>query len=237
MFVGVFSLLCIIELQNVLDFRTYTRPSFKDDTSFWSSVPPEILDQWDVNSIPHEERLECIYSRGLALEFVNWILSHFELIDITPAVPVSERPKRHCKQLQPQPQPQPPPSDNDLIHNVYYPFLAHIAAAVQQYKTDRPKSVSYECTLTLLENQIKFCIDGRGMLQSDFDSKAGEFAKGTKSIVPPFGFTIKRRVIPLPFSRECFLFQSCNITIIHPTSSNPSPAYGIRFASWGSTLS
>ncbi|KAH6888288.1 hypothetical protein BKA70DRAFT_1027610, partial [Coprinopsis sp. MPI-PUGE-AT-0042] len=72
MFAGTFALLCFMELQNVLDFRSYICPD-DDASSVWYRISVESMTSCDVNAIPHEERLECIYTRGLALELAAWV--------------------------------------------------------------------------------------------------------------------------------------------------------------------
>ncbi|KAH6866102.1 hypothetical protein BKA70DRAFT_1080716, partial [Coprinopsis sp. MPI-PUGE-AT-0042] len=72
MFAGTFALLYLMELQNVLDFRSYIPPN-DDISSVWHRISAGSMAFCDVNAIPHEERLECIYTRGLALELATWV--------------------------------------------------------------------------------------------------------------------------------------------------------------------
>jgi hypothetical protein len=60
-FSATFALLCVIEMQNILDFRSYVYPDTKM-ASVWHGISEVSMTLCDVNGIPHKERLECIYT-------------------------------------------------------------------------------------------------------------------------------------------------------------------------------
>ncbi|KAH6869832.1 hypothetical protein BKA70DRAFT_1131554 [Coprinopsis sp. MPI-PUGE-AT-0042] len=83
LFAATFALLSVIEMQNILDFRSYVYPN-DEMLSVWYGVSEVSMTLCDVNAIPHEERLECIYTRGLAMELARWIFSRFDLRSHSP---------------------------------------------------------------------------------------------------------------------------------------------------------
>ncbi|KAH6913575.1 hypothetical protein BKA70DRAFT_1082886, partial [Coprinopsis sp. MPI-PUGE-AT-0042] len=141
LFAATFSLLCAVELQNVLDFRSYAYPlgHERDMSSVWYGVSRMSMSLCDVNDIPHEERLECIYTRGLATELASWIFSRYELI------PEARTSTRH---------------QQDLWRDFYWPYLAHFIVAIRVYKKTYPEGIheARGCTLTAIEQQIERCI-------------------------------------------------------------------------------
>jgi hypothetical protein len=180
MWTGTFALLSAIELQNILDFRTYVFPDQSDLECVWRGYSESSMSICDVNAIPHEERLECIYTQGLALELASWIFTHFELIsgDSSPTA--------------------------DPWDDFYWPFLAHITHAIQAYKTRYPDSVSSilrGSSLEIVKEQI-----ARFSFQRPAFEKALKNINpmDVTSIIPPFPFeTIHQRQDPSPFRREC----------------------------------
>ncbi|KAH6907044.1 hypothetical protein BKA70DRAFT_1428552 [Coprinopsis sp. MPI-PUGE-AT-0042] len=174
---------------NVLDHRTYCPPDRGDNASVWNSFPSDILDLCDVNAIPHQERLENIYARGLALDLADWIFSQYALINAAES-PTPPHPASH--------------GESPYVQ-FYFPFLGHLTAAIQTYKQRFQNSVSHGCSLVLLEQQITFCVDQR----QDYDAaltsqllrfRAPDGKSRTRSIVPPFPFIIRKREVVLPFS-------------------------------------
>ncbi|KAH6918234.1 hypothetical protein BKA70DRAFT_1036121, partial [Coprinopsis sp. MPI-PUGE-AT-0042] len=139
MFLGTLSLLSAIELQNILDPRSYILPNTADTASVWFAVSEPSLLLCDVNKIPHQERTECIYTRGLALELVRWISTRYHLVATDTANSTL-------------------PTTEDTVFDFYYYLVAHITVAVLAYKERH--STSSQCTLDLLKQQIQFCVDG-----------------------------------------------------------------------------
>ncbi|KAH6914629.1 hypothetical protein BKA70DRAFT_1094063 [Coprinopsis sp. MPI-PUGE-AT-0042] len=184
LFVATFALLCFIELQNILDFRSYVEPDVNDTSSVWYGVARISLVLCDVNGIPHEERLECIYTRGLATELTNWIFSRYEL--------VPQGRKSHRRQ-------------QDPWRDFYWPYLAHFICTIKAYKGRYPDGVlgSKGCTEDAIKLQVDRCVGKRPALERAIRRAAR--AK-VESIVPPFPFSaILKRDEPLPFSREYLL--------------------------------
>ena len=67
--------LCIIGvLINVLDFRTYTHRVAGEEMSKFEK---EQLARFDCNGLSASERQACQYVRGLALQMLRWIDSHY----------------------------------------------------------------------------------------------------------------------------------------------------------------
>ncbi|KAH6876508.1 hypothetical protein BKA70DRAFT_1055008, partial [Coprinopsis sp. MPI-PUGE-AT-0042] len=111
-FAATFALLSFIEMQNILDSRSYVYPEV-GRSSVWYDISEVSMSVCDVNAIPHEERLECIYTRGLATELARWIFSRFRLVS-------------H-------------PDTGELQHpdpwaDFYWPYLAHFLSAIKAYK-------------------------------------------------------------------------------------------------------
>jgi hypothetical protein len=180
MFVATFALLAVIELQNVLDFRSYLLPD-QDASSVWHGISEMSMTLCDVNAIPHEERLECIYTRGLATELATWIFSRFDL------VPEGRSSYRRARN---------PWTD------FYWPFLAHFTVAIEVYKkrySDHVSSLTRGCTRTLVQIQINRCVSDRPEL---VQARRAIVRENVQSIVPPFPFSSVIKIEqPLPFSR------------------------------------
>ncbi|KAH6899606.1 hypothetical protein BKA70DRAFT_1437414 [Coprinopsis sp. MPI-PUGE-AT-0042] len=177
MFAGTFALLCFMELQNVLDFRSYICPD-DDASSVWYRISVESMTSCDVNAIPHEERLECIYTRGLALELAAWVFAHYDILPQTG--PQANRPLL------------------DPWADFYWPYLAYFLAAIGIYKYRYPDAVSENrgCDLELLTIQLNRCVDNREELKS----ACSQIDQASiKSIAPPFPFSIVKREEPRAF--------------------------------------
>ncbi|KAH6902505.1 hypothetical protein BKA70DRAFT_1026160, partial [Coprinopsis sp. MPI-PUGE-AT-0042] len=146
LFVATFALLCFVELQNILDFRSYVEPNLEDTSSVWYGVSRTSLTICDVNDIPHEERLECIYTRGLATELASWIFSRYELVSMV-------RSSRRRQQ--------------DLWKDFYWPYLAHFICAIKAYKKRYPDGVvgTKGCTRNAIKQQIQRCVGKRSELK------------------------------------------------------------------------
>ncbi|KAH6893898.1 hypothetical protein BKA70DRAFT_1439841 [Coprinopsis sp. MPI-PUGE-AT-0042] len=147
MFAGTFALLYLMELQNVLDFRSYIPPN-DDISSVWHRISAGSMAFCDVNAIPHEERLECIYTRGLALELATWVFCHYDIL------------------------PQTGPHANqpllDLWVDFYWPNLAHFMVAIDVYKARYPHGITKErgVSIDAFRQQVNYSIDGREELES-----------------------------------------------------------------------
>jgi hypothetical protein len=61
----------LVILGNVLDFRTYRAPTQEDSQK--SNKHQQILIDHEINAIPVGERMAICYSRGVALNLINWI--------------------------------------------------------------------------------------------------------------------------------------------------------------------
>lgn len=114
---------------NVLDFRTYRAPSQKEQAKPRAS---EILliDKFDWNSIPLNERQAICYSRGVALFFMKWI-------------------RACCVVRSP---------DGNIVQDLPSCFLVQIANSLLNYK-DRAEKAAYEgaphCSFKLLHSQVQ----------------------------------------------------------------------------------
>jgi hypothetical protein len=183
LFASTFALLCVIELQNVLDFRSYVYPLDHERTSsVWYGISLESMTICDVNAIPHQERLECIYTRGLATELASWIFSRYDLI---PEGRMSTR--RH----------------QDLWRDFYWPYLAHFIVAIKMYKRTYPEGIqdARGCTVNAIDQQMLRCVGNREELKGAIRLVDG---MRLKSITPAFPFSsVVRRDRSLPFVREC----------------------------------
>ncbi|KAH6901004.1 hypothetical protein BKA70DRAFT_1437233 [Coprinopsis sp. MPI-PUGE-AT-0042] len=138
-FAATFALLSFIEMQNILDSRSYVIPK-------WVGHP--------------SERLECIYTRGLATELARWIFSRFRLVS-------------H-------------PDTGELQHpdpwaDFYWPYLAHFLSAIKAYKKKYPRAAL--SSLARVQKQIDHCVKGRPELVQAL--KAID-VKTISSISPPF---------------------------------------------------
>jgi hypothetical protein len=179
-FAATFALLCLIELQNVLDFRSYVCPE-SDKASVWYGVSVSSMTDCDINEISHEERLECIYTRGLASELASCIFSHYQLT-LDPQL------STHGHQ-------------QDPWIDFYWPYLAHFMVAIEVYKGLHPKKAcnTRGCHIDLVRKQLKRCIDQRPELVRALTAIDGA---NIKSIAPPFPFLVAKRATPLAFSRR-----------------------------------
>jgi hypothetical protein len=195
MFVGTFALLAAIEVQNVLDFCLYVYPNYRDPASVWHGVSTESMDLCDVNSIPHEERLECIYTRGLVMELALWIFSRYELI------PRAARRNRSRRKQGP-------------LEDFYWPFVAHLAVSIEVYKERYPDSIvdARGCDLDMVVEQLKRCSEGR----PDFEKAIANVArKKVKSILPPtFEFVIHTLEQPFAFPRRSIPLASWTTALL-----------------------
>jgi hypothetical protein len=174
-------------MQNILDFRSYVYP----DTalgSTWYGISEVSMTLCDVNGIPHEERLECIYTRGLATELARWIFSRFDLF----------------------PSPNNDKSGNrlDPWQDFYWPYLAHFLQAIKKYKKRYPRAApSRGSSLLLIQSQIDRCIGSRPELEKALDDLD---VKAITSIAPPFLIHPAIRRDPLPFLRESLSISFCS---------------------------
>ncbi|KAH6866109.1 hypothetical protein BKA70DRAFT_1454301 [Coprinopsis sp. MPI-PUGE-AT-0042] len=180
MFAGTFALLYLMELQNVLDFRSYIPPN-DDISSVWHRISAGSMAFCDVNAIPHEERLECIYTRGLALELATWVFCHYDIL------------------------PQTGPHANqpllDLWVDFYWPNLAHFMVAIDVYKARYPHGITKErgVSIDAFRQQVNYSIDGREELES---AREAIDRLSIKSIAPPFAYSIVKREKPHAFLRD-----------------------------------
>ncbi|KAH6868940.1 hypothetical protein BKA70DRAFT_1242686 [Coprinopsis sp. MPI-PUGE-AT-0042] len=177
MFASTFALLCFMELQNVLDFRSYTCPH-NEISSIWYQVSTGSLTLCNVNTIPHEERLECIYTRGLAQDLASWVFTHYDIA--------------------PQTGPQAGEVMLDPWVGFYFPYLAHFMVAIDVYKASYPRSITkkFGVDLGLFCDQITHSIDGREELIS---ARSAIDPDTIKSIAPPFTYSIVKREEPHEF--------------------------------------
>ncbi|KAH6902170.1 hypothetical protein BKA70DRAFT_1113287 [Coprinopsis sp. MPI-PUGE-AT-0042] len=180
LFVATFALLSFIEMQNILDFRSYVFPD-AGQSSPWYGIAEVSMKSCDVNGIPHEERLECIYTRGLAIELGKWIFTRFYL----------------------RPDDATDGAEEELLDpwkNFYWPYLAHFLSAIIVYKEKYPNAAeSRGCSLKLVQTQIDRCVGGRPGLQQALDAID---TKAITSIAPPFTYSPVLRKDPLPYSCE-----------------------------------
>lgn len=139
---SILSFCCLMELMNVLDFRTYSSQS-QEVSDIFGRFDPNTLQAGDVNDIPHMERLDCAYTRGLAIEVLRCIFSHFEITWEKGVI------KNPWEQL-------------------YLPLLAQHVAVVLAYKTKTPTSVMANhrgCTLSQVKKQIELFTHGQESLK------------------------------------------------------------------------
>ncbi|KAH6871656.1 hypothetical protein BKA70DRAFT_1450930 [Coprinopsis sp. MPI-PUGE-AT-0042] len=191
LFIATFALLSFIEMQNILDFRSYEYPE-TSQSSVWYGIAETSMSFCDVNGIPHEERLECIYTRGLATELAGWIFSHFSLRRLQPDGGTEDEDEAEDEEAEDEP--------SDPWNDFYVPYLAHFLQAVLAYKAKYPKAApSRGCTLDLIETQIDRCIGDREELRRAFDAIDTD---SIASISPAFSFSPVLRQKPLPFSRQ-----------------------------------
>jgi hypothetical protein len=168
-------------MQNILDFRSYVYPEQETMSSVWYGISEVSMTVCDVNGIPHEERLECIYTRGLAVELARWIFSRFSL-----RTDLAAHDSLPGQQLDPW-------------ADFYWPYLAHFLHAIQVYKKKYPDATpSRGSNFTLIRSQIDRCVGGRPELEKALTRIKN---KSVKSIAPVFPFSPAVRKTPLPFSR------------------------------------
>ena len=73
-----FLLLCnLVILGNILDFRTYLAPNQPPERDM-TPAEQEVLDSYDQNKIPKQERVAMMFYRGLAFKVIEWIKLHFD---------------------------------------------------------------------------------------------------------------------------------------------------------------
>ncbi|PPQ83530.1 hypothetical protein CVT25_006959 [Psilocybe cyanescens] len=96
--VNLLSLCNLVVLGNVLDFRTYSAPNQKagDDLD---PHQRSLMEMYDRNNIPKQERFCILYARGIALELMGWVREFCEVKspkgDIIPDLPSEYM----CRQL------------------------------------------------------------------------------------------------------------------------------------------
>ncbi|KAH6887774.1 hypothetical protein BKA70DRAFT_1122083, partial [Coprinopsis sp. MPI-PUGE-AT-0042] len=187
LFVATFALLSFIEIQNILDFRSYVFPDDSEElSSIWYGISEVSMAVCDVNGIPHEERLECIYTRGLATELASWIFTRFELRPHVATEGADDKP-------------------SDPWRDFYWPYLAHFLRAIQVYKKKYPGAApSRGASLKLIQKQINRCVGDRKALRN---ALANIKASSIVSIAPEFSFSIVPWQNPLPFAREYSITQ------------------------------
>ncbi|PPQ75956.1 hypothetical protein CVT26_005784 [Gymnopilus dilepis] len=82
-FSGVLDLLSLcnaIILANALDPRTYSVPGQGEEEEA-SKERAMAMETYDLNDIPHAERLEMIHARGICVHLLQWFEAHFEIQD------------------------------------------------------------------------------------------------------------------------------------------------------------
>ena len=127
--INLLSLCNLVILGNVLDFRTYLAPNQPPERA---ATPAEqhVLEGYDRNKIPKQERAAMMFYRGLAFEVVDWIKLRFHFWD-------------------------PKGQDIDLPSH----YLIQQLLALLEYKSDAAENKkghagAPHCTLSLLEKQI-----------------------------------------------------------------------------------
>lgn len=125
---------------NVLDFRTYRAPSLSE---YGTPTAEEtlLIEQFDWNSIPVNERQAICYARGAALHVMSWIRSC-------------------CVVKSP---------DNNIVDDLPSSFFVQIANSLLNYKI-RATNCTLEgvphCTVKLLRNQINNVVKCDSHLQA-----------------------------------------------------------------------
>lgn len=110
-----FSLLAIAHLLNVFDERTYQLSS--DTLQEDRTVLQQCHDVFDLNAIPIVERHHICYTRGLAIDLLNWFFENYYISN-----------------------PELEEDDIDGNNYIFAPFIVHIGRQVVRYKRFAEKS-------------------------------------------------------------------------------------------------
>lgn len=78
--INLLSLCNLVILGNVLDFRTYSAPNQGENDSL-TGIQKELMEKYDRNNIPRDERRAICYARGIAFEIFKWIRVNLNIID------------------------------------------------------------------------------------------------------------------------------------------------------------
>ncbi len=121
--------LCVLAiLGNVLDFRTYSANIRQQDRPL-TSTQMRLMNQYDINAIPMNERLAICFCRGVALHLFKWI--------------------RECCVIY--------GPDGSVLDDLPSQYLCQIGAALVRYKAkaeERDLEGVTNCSLALLTAQI-----------------------------------------------------------------------------------
>ena len=119
----------LVFLGNVLDFRTYSAPN-QDATVKASYTQKNLMQEFDRNSIPSNERMAICYARGAALSIFNWVRK-FAVIK---------------------------GPDGNVVEDLPSRFLVQILNTLLKYKS-RAMQVGLggapHCSVSLLSNQVE----------------------------------------------------------------------------------
>ncbi|KAH6896315.1 hypothetical protein BKA70DRAFT_1231783 [Coprinopsis sp. MPI-PUGE-AT-0042] len=174
MFAGTFALLYLMELQNVLDFRSYIPPN-DDISSVWHRI--------SAGSMAFAMLMPFRMKRGWTLELATWVFCHYDILPQTG--PHANQPLL------------------DLWVDFYWPNLAHFMVAIDVYKARYPHGITKErgVSIDAFRQQVNYSIDGREELES---AREAIDRLSIKSIAPPFAYSIVKREKPHAFLHECF---------------------------------
>ncbi|KAH6910439.1 hypothetical protein BKA70DRAFT_1424106 [Coprinopsis sp. MPI-PUGE-AT-0042] len=181
LFAATFALLSVIEMQNILDFRSYVYPN-NEMSSVWYGVSEVSMTLCDVNAIPHEERLECILYTGPC--------HGTRKMDLQPLrSPIHSPPSDPTSQQHPDP-----------WSDFYWPYLAHFLCAVKGYKKQYSKQTPTRgSTLHHVKVQIKRCVGGRPELEK---AVGAIDLPSIRSIAPQFQILPRHAGGPVAISRQ-----------------------------------
>ncbi len=148
-FSGVLNLvaLCLIViLGNVLDFRTYSAPNQKEGEKV-TSDQRSLMQLYDRNDIPGNERLAICYARGVALHMVKWVRSCCIIRDVA----------------------------GEIVEDLPSIYLVEILNALLAYKERADKDElqgAPHCTMELLDMQVSNIVKCDAQLERLWQNRA-----------------------------------------------------------------
>jgi hypothetical protein len=173
--VNLLSLCNLVILGNVLDFRTYLAPNQPPERDA-TPAEQEVLDNYDRNKIPKQERVAMMFYRGLAFEVIEWIKLHFDFWN-------------------PEGEPVDLPSH----------YLTQQLLALSEYKSDasdnnKGRAGAPHCTPALLQKQIANVIKCNEALEKYWSLRGDQVNTSQLGFGDRDGWKFERRRIFRPYT-------------------------------------
>lgn len=151
----LFSVISLGFLSNVLDPRTYR---IRQDDTLPTDEEKAIHEQYDFNAMPPSDRRGCIWTRGMAVELVDWFCAHYDL-------------KPHNRQ-----------QNMDTITLLrdaiaQEAFAVYFASTVVESVPDREDMCAYGATSANIRYQLEH-LDNDAFVQEQIDYQLKKFDEG-----------------------------------------------------------